>query len=277
MALRLMLAFLLLVAQGQQSEPPGQKGSESKKPYVEKSEKQFAFYPGGKLEVVAAAPGNIRIVGWRNASIRVEIEKVFFYLAPDQAQALSKRFPVHITNTQTSARISTSGSTQPAATMEVNVLVYVPGEKTDLNVKMVKGDLSVASVSGWVEATLEEGNVEARDLAGYFSGITKQGDLTVELSGPRWTGHSFTAATRRGSIDLKLPLDYSAVLQLETRDGKISIDYPEQIVQGEPVPLAVAAKKKIRSVSASIGAGGAPIRLTTFLGDIALKGSGREQ
>lgn len=277
MALRLMLAFLLLVARGQQSDPAGQKGSGSKNPYVEKSEKQFAFYPGGRLEVSAAAAGNVKIVGWQNASIRAEIEKVFFYLAPDQAQALSKRFPVHITNTQTLARISTSGSEKPGATMEVNLLVYVPRERTDLDVKMIKGDLSVASVSGWAEAILEEGNVEARDLAGYFSAITKLGDLTVELSGPRWTGHSFTAATRRGSVDLKLPLDYSAELQLETRVGKISVDYPDQIVQGEPVPLLVVAKKKIRSVNARIGAGGAPIRLTTLLGDIALKGSGRER
>jgi DUF4097 and DUF4098 domain-containing protein YvlB len=277
MALRLMLAFLLVVAQGQQSDPAGQKGSGSKNPYVERSEKQFAFYPGGKLEISAAAAGNVKIVGWQSASIRAEVEKVFFYLAPDQAQALSKRFPVHITNTQTLARISTSGSDKPGATMEVNLLVYVPREKTDLDVKMIKGDLSVASVSGWAEATLEEGNVEARDLAGYFSAITKLGDLTVELSGPRWTGHSFTAATRRGSVELKLPLDYSAQLQLETRGGKISVDYPDQIVQGEPVPFLVVANKKIRSLNARIGEGGAPIRLTTLLGDIALKGSGRER
>jgi DUF4097 and DUF4098 domain-containing protein YvlB len=277
MALRLILACLLAIAQGQQSAPSGQKGSGSKNPYVEKSEKQFAFYPGGTLEISAAAPGNVKVVGWQNASIRAEIEKVFFYLAPDEAQALSKRFPVHITNTQTSARISTSGLAQPGATMEVNVLVYVPRERTDLNVKMIKGDLSVASLSGWVEATLEEGNVEARDLAGYFSAITKLGDLTVELFGPRWTGHSFTAATRRGSVDLRLPLDYSAELQLETRDGKISVDYPEQIVEGEAVPWQVATNKKVRSVNARIGTGGAQIRLTTLLGDITFKGTGRER
>jgi DUF4097 and DUF4098 domain-containing protein YvlB len=161
--------------------------------------------------------------------------------------------------------------------MEVNVVVYVPRERTDVDIRMIKGDLSVGSFTGWVEATLEEGNVEARDLAGYFSAITKLGDLTVELTGPRWTGHSFTAATRRGSVDLKLPLDYSAELQLETRDGKISVDYPEQIVEGEAVPWQVAVNKKIRSVNARIGSGGSQIRLTTLSGDIDFKGSARER
>ena len=95
------------------------------------------------------------------------------------------------------------------------------------------------------------------------------------MSGPRWKGYGFTAATRQGSINLNLPIDYSAALQLETRDGKISVDYPDQIVQGESVPLQVMAKKKARSVSAPIGSGGASIKFLILSGDIAFKGSPR--
>ena len=109
-----------------------------------------------------------------------------------------------------------------------------------------------------------------KDLAGYFSAITKRGDLRVELSGPRWTGHGFTAATRLGSIELRLPSNYSATLQLETRDGNISLDYPDQVVQGESVALKVAEKKKARSINAPIGTGGPAIKLMTVSGNIAL-------
>lgn len=210
----------------------GPTGGASQAPYIERSENQFAFYPGGKLEINAAAPGSFKIAGWDNSSVRVEMERVFFYVSPEQAQALSKSYPVRITNTPTVARISSAGSPKPGAVMEFNAVVYVPRERTDLNIKMIKGDLSVSALNGEIEATIEEGNVEARDLSGYFSAVTKQGDVDVELQGKRWTGHSFTAATRRGAINLILPADYSAALQLETKDGRISVDYPDQIVEG---------------------------------------------
>jgi DUF4097 and DUF4098 domain-containing protein YvlB len=152
----------------------------------------------------------------------------------------------------------------------VNFIISAPREKTDLNVKMIQGDFSVASLNGWIEATIEEGNIEAKDLAGYFSALTKLGDLQIELLGKRWNGYGLTGATRRGSIRVILPADYSAALQMETKDGRIQLDYPDQIVNGESVPLTIAVKNKARSVSAPIGAGGAPVRLSTLSGDITL-------
>ena len=140
-----------------------------------------------------------------------------------------------------------------------------------MDIKLIKGDLSMASLNGSIEANIEEGNIEVENLAGYFSAVTKLGDLMVALAGPRWRGFGFTAATQRGSIDLTIPPDYSAALQLETKDGKISVDFPEQIVEGESVPLQVMAKKKACAITAPIGSGGAPIKLITASGDINLK------
>ena len=270
MSMQWMIGFLVLAAAWLQGQTPAQNGPDAKAPYVERSEKEFAFYPGGSIEISAAAPGNVKVAGWQNARIRIEIEKVFFYLSPDQARAASKQFPVSVTNTPTSVRVSTSGSRQPGTTMEVNLQVYVPAQKTDLAIKTIKGDLAIAGINGSMEATLEDGNLEAANIAGYYSAVTKRGDVTVELSGKSWIGHSFTAATRRGNVNLRLPSDFSATLQLETKAGNISIDYPPQIVDGESVPLQVLAKKLIRSVNAPIGAGGTTIKLMTQSGDIAL-------
>ena len=272
MAIRLILAFLLLASAWRQPEAAGQKASNLQSPIVVNTDKEFAFYPGGKIEISAAAPGSFTISGWDKALVRVEMEKIFFYVAAGQAQELEKRYPARVTYTPTSAKVSTTGSAKPDGTLEVNVRIFVPRERTDLNIKMIKGDLSVSALSGWVEASLEEGNIETRDLAGYCSALTKLGDLKVELSGKRWTGYGFTGASRRGAIDLTLPIDYSAALQLETGDGTISVDFPEQIVQGESVPLQVVSSKKKRSVSAPIGSGGSPIRLGTSIGNISLKG-----
>lgn len=263
-----LIALLALSAGSQQSQAGAQLGTAAVAPQVEKSQKEFAFYPGGSLVVSAAAAGNVKVVGWEKSAVRVEVERLFFYLTSEQAQAASIRFPVSITNTPTTVRISTLGAKLPEATMAVNLLVYVPAVSTDVAIRTNKGDISVADFNGSIELTLEEGNVEARNLSGYFSAVTKRGDLQVTLSGQHWTGHSFTAATQRGNIDLRLPADYSATLQLETRDGEISIDYPPQVVSGAAVQLQVLARKKARSVNVSIGAGGTAIKLMTSAGDI---------
>ena len=58
-------------------------------------------------------------------------------------------------------------------------------------------------------------------MAGYFSGSTLRGDIHVAMSGNRWRGSEFAALTQMGSADLQLPAEYSAALQLETRNGKV--------------------------------------------------------
>ncbi len=271
MAIRMILTCFILFGGWQQTKLPDPQRPGAMAPYVEKAEKEFAFYPGGKLEIRLAAPGSLKIIGWDRAAVRAEMEQIVYYLPPEQAKAHLQNYPAQVTWTQTSATVRTAGLKKPDGSLEVNVRIHVPQDRTDLVIAMIQGDLMVSGVSGWIEATLEEGNVEARDLAGYFSGVTKMGDWIVELSGPRWTGYGFTAATRKGSMNLRLPGDYSAALQLETKDGEISIDYPSQILHGETVSLQVASDKNTRSVSAPIGAGGAAIRLQTNSGNIVFQ------
>jgi hypothetical protein len=237
---------------------------------IEKIEKEFAFYPGGRLDISAALPGNIRIIGWPQATIRVEAEKIVRATDQDQAPELFKQIAVRITNTPTTARISIAAQ-PPGFYPEVRLVIYVPIQKTDMTIKMIQGDLSIASVRGSIEATLEAGNIEATDLAGYFSGLTKAGDLSVDLAGKRWAGYGLSAASRCGSVRLLVPADYSAVLQLETKEGRISVDFPDQLVDGEAVPLQAVARKKAQSLNAPIGSGGIPVRLATLSGNISVQ------
>jgi DUF4097 and DUF4098 domain-containing protein YvlB len=154
--------------------------------------------------------------------------------------------------------------------MEVNLTLHVPKHKTDIIIELIRGDLAVSGMNGWVEATMGEGNLEVRSMEGYFSVVTEAGDLDVELSGTRWYGHGFTAVTKLGSVNLRMPARFSAALQLETHDGDITIDYPEQLVDGEQVPLNFITRKKVRNLTATVGAGGAPVKLFTDRGDISL-------
>ena len=51
--------------------------------YVEREEKQFQFYPGGKMQIESEVPGDIRIVGWKQSSVRVEAEKTAYAPSPE--------------------------------------------------------------------------------------------------------------------------------------------------------------------------------------------------
>jgi len=107
-------------------------------------------------------------------------------------------------------------------------------------------------------------------MAGYFSCSTQRGDIRIEMSGNRWRGLEFAALTQQGSADLTLPAEYSAALQLETRNGKVVVNYPPRIVEGETVPPEIIIKKNSQSLKAAVGDGGAPIKLVTYSGDVTL-------
>ncbi len=266
-----LITFLVLsFARSQESQVPQQPPEHSPAPYVERDQRQFNFYPGGKLQIDTGVSGNVRVTGWERSSVLLQVERIIYHLPQDEARALAAKYPIVLRWTQTSATVRTSGPPQAAANMEMNLTLYVPRERTDIKAQILQGDLVIGAVNGWIEANLEDGSIEAKSMSGYFSAVTKQGNLDVEMAEKRWSGYEFSAATQRGSAALLLPADYSASLLLETRNGNIRVDYPEQTVDGESVPLLVTEKKNARSLSAKIGGGGARVKLWTASGDIAL-------
>jgi DUF4097 and DUF4098 domain-containing protein YvlB len=242
---------------------------QARTPYVEREEKQFNFFPGGKIEISAEAPGSLRVIGWQKASVRMEAEKIIYYLPAEQAKAEMQQSPVRVRWNQTSSSVRTVAA--PSAGLEINLTLYVPSDKTDIKAKINQGDFSIERVNGWVEATIsKEGSIEAKAMSGYFSANTLRGDISVVMDGDRWKGLEFAALTQQGSANLQLPVTFSAALQLETRNGKIVVDYPPQVVEGEPTPPDILIRKTSQALKASVGDGGAPIKLVTYSGDVRL-------
>ncbi len=238
--------------------------------YVEKEEKQFRFYPGGKILIASEVPGSIRIIGWKKGSVQVEAEKIVHGLSPEQAKKEIEKYPLRVRWNQTSSKIQVNGVPEDAVSLEYNLVVYLPGDRTDIKATISRGDISAEKVNGWVELATGTGDLGASSMSGYFFGTTEQGNIHVDMSGNRWKGLEFGASTRLGSIDLQLPEEYSAVLKLETMDGEVVVDYPPQTVDGEPVPLTVGIRKKAQALDTSVGTGGSPITLVTNAGDIRL-------
>jgi DUF4097 and DUF4098 domain-containing protein YvlB len=251
-------------------ETPKTSSTAPESPYVEREEKQFNFFPGGKIEVLTGVPGSLKIVGWKKGSIRVEAEKIIYYETTEKAKAFLQKSPLRIRHNETSVTVRAIAAPELPAILEVNYTIYVPSEKTDIRATIEKGDFSIEGINGWVEVTANEGSLEAKSMAGYFSGTTQRGDILVEMSGIRWNGLEFAAVTKQGSADIRLPKKYDAALQLEVRNGKIKVDYPNQVVEGEEIPPEILIRKNSQILKASVGDGGAPLKITAYSGDISL-------
>jgi len=251
-------------------EPPKTTASSPESPYVQREEKQFNFFPGGKIEILTGVPGSLKIVGWKKGSVRVEAEKIIYYETPEKAKAFLQKSPLRVRHNETSVTIRAIAAPEPPAILEVNYTVYVPGEKIDIRAGVEKGDFSIEDVNGWIEVTSKGGSLEAKSMAGYFSGNTLRGDIFVEMSGNHWNGLEFAAVTQQGSANIRLPRKYDAALQFETRNGKIIVDYPNQEVEGEEIPPEILVRKTSQTLKASVGDGGAPIKIASYSGDISL-------
>lgn len=266
----LVLALFLMIPalSAQESNPP--LPPPISEPYVEHEIKEFKFYPGGKIGISLEVPGNLKIVGWEKSSVRLEAEKIVYYLTTENAQAFLKTPPIRVRYTDTTSTIKASGAPAAPGILEINLVVYVPKGKTDLTLGVRQGDVSVENLNGWVEANIAEGNLEVASLAGYFSGRIQRGDIHADMSGRQWRGQEFSAITQEGGIELLLPEKYSAALQLNTRNGKITVDYPPQEVEGELTPPEIIKQNNAQLLKASIGDGGAPIKLSSSSGDISV-------
>ena len=238
--------------------------------YVEMQEREYKFYPGGRVGISLEVPGSLKIIGWDRGSVRMEAEKIVTGMTEEEAREFLKNSPVRVRYTNTTSTITATGMPPLPATLEVNLTVYVPKTRTDLMLGVKRGDLFVDTVNGWVEATIAEGNMEVVKPDGYFSGKTMKGNILVEMWGNQWRGHGFTAVTQEGHVDLLLPENFSAALQLDTRNGVITVDYPPQEVEGELLPPEVVIQKKTQQLKATIGDGGSPLHLGTQSGNVTL-------
>lgn len=246
-------------------------GLESAPVYTDIKEREYKFYPGGKIGISIEAPGDLKIVGWDRGSVRMEAEIKVYSLTQEKARELLEKSSIpRVRYTDTASTIQVTEASELKGVLKVNMTVYVPSAKTDIAVQLKKGDFAIENVNGWVEVTLAEGNMELSAMDGYFSGKTLKGNISANFTGSQWRGHGFTAVTHDGHIDLSLPEKYSATLQLDTRDGEITVDYPAQEVEGELIPIEVSTQKKTQQLKARVGDGGTPLILGTQSGNVSL-------
>jgi DUF4097 and DUF4098 domain-containing protein YvlB len=121
----------------------------------------------------------------------------------------------------------------------------------DVDVRDAKGSVRVTTGNGRVNVTTSEGPVEAR---------SGNGDIDVRMSSLK-ARQDMSFHTGSGSVRLTLPAGYNGELDASTGNGEVTSDFD----------LKVQGRMNPRRIRATIGEGGAMLRLSTGNGRLVLR------
>lgn len=216
--------------------------------------REFEVSTSGHLRVDATPNGGVSVYAWDRNEVRILAKVVV--RGEDGARAAEIADDISIS---TRGTIEADGPrTGRGESWSVSFRIWVPSSY-DLDLESRNGGLGVEGVEGTLDLLTTNGGIHLEDVAGDVSARTTNGGLSVVLSGSAWDGAGLDAQTTNGGVTLVVPDGYSAHLEAGTRNGGLTID----------VPITVSGRFG-RRIAADLGAGGAPIRVTTVNGSIRI-------
>jgi len=139
--------------------------------------------------------------------------------------------------------------------------VKITSVKGGAKLKSVSGDVSLTGCQGDVEAGSVSGEIELRDITGARRVKAKNVSGDIDYRGTIESEGRYTLESHSGDVTFSVPRDSSFELEAKTFSGEIDTAFPIQVI----------GKQKKRTLSGTIGEGGAWVELTTFSGDINIK------
>ncbi len=128
----------------------------------------------------------------------------------------------------------------------------------DVAARTGNGSVRVRDVVGRLRLSSGNGSLTLDRVGGDVEGSTGNGSVQATLAGRAWDGGGLPGAglalsAGNGSALLRVPSDYSARLDVRTGNGPLTVDFPVTL-QGRIDP---------RRLAVTLGAGGAPLRVST--------------
>jgi len=213
--------------------------------------------PAGRdvLVVDARSNGGIQVTGWDRDEIRIRARVEVWGGKQHKLRDALKKVRIDAGDTIRATGPKLKGRRGWA----VSYRIMVP-HRSNLDLTATNGTIHVADVDGRISAETSNGGLRFERLAGEVRGRTINGGVDVVLSGERWDGAGLDARATNGSVNVRVPGDYSAEFDAGTVNGGIRADFPVR-VEG----------KRGQRLRATLGDGGAAIRLETVNGNIRLR------
>ena len=214
---------------------------------------------GGVLTVDPGVNGGVDIIGWDRDSIAVTARIQVNARTEDDAQAIARDIRI-----EAAGRAVRAVGPDPLGRRQswsVSFIVFVP-RHTDLSLATENGPLSVREVSGRMQLSTQNGPLSLVGVGGDVRARAQNGPLMVKLTGARWDGTGLDAETMNGPADLRIPEGYNAKIDFGTVNGPMSVGFP----------LTVTINGRVTDrISTTLGTGGAPIRVVTTNGPMAVR------
>jgi hypothetical protein len=216
----------------------------------------FTVVAAGTMTVNAEPNGGIQVDGGPRSDIQV-LAKV---VAQAETRERARQIADAVNVTATPGNVSAAGPSGLGRRegWSVSYRLEVPTVSM-LALNTTNGGITVRDVDGQVEFRTVNGGVKLANLGGDVKGRTSNGGVDVDLEGPGWRGEGLDVETSNGGVHLRIPEQYSARLETGTVNGGLNIDFP-LTVQG----------RVDRQLSATLGSGGAPIRVRTHNGGVKI-------
>lgn len=220
--------------------------------------REIALSSGKALRVDGRQNGGVTVHGWDQTSTKVVAMIQSRARTAADAVLIGKQIAIASSNGEIRATgPSVDGDNEES--WSVSYEVWAP-RHTDLAVTARNGGISVDGIDAHVDLETVNGGLHLADVAGDVRGTTRNGGVTAELSGDRWTGAGLDLRTSNGGVHLLVPANYSARLETGTVNGHLDIGFPIT-VQGSFG----------RQISTQLGAGGATVRATTTNGGVSIR------
>jgi putative adhesin len=218
--------------------------------------RELTFASAGSLMVDASPNGGIKVEGAPRYDIQMRARVVATAMTEDRARQIASAVRIQPAGDRIEAD-GPSGLGQREG-WHVSYELSVPMQ-TNLSLKSTNGGVSIRDVEGRLEFTTTNGGVKLANVGGDVRGRTTNGGVDIELDGATWRGEGLDVQTSNGGVKIAIPDDYSAQLQVGTTNGGMNSDFP------------IAVKGRLnRDIDATLGGGGAPIRVRTSNGGVRI-------
>jgi len=206
------------------------------------------------LSIDAGMNGGVRVTGTDRKDVLVRATVHAWGGDEDAARAIAAQVVVRTDDT-----IRAEGPDQHGRDgWAVNYEVLTPRE-INLDLRSSNGGVAITNVRGDLQFATLNGGIALDGVAGNVSGRATNGPVSVKLTGPQWDGQALDVSTTNGPVRVQIPENYSARLETGTVNGPLHIDVP------------VVLKGNIgRSVSTTLGKGGALVRAETTNGPVSI-------
>jgi hypothetical protein len=210
----------------------------------------------GEVDVDAGLNGGISVESWDRDSVQVRVRVTAKARSEEKARELARSVTVALGPGKVRAQ---GPKPTNSAHWWVSYRVRVP-RRADLLLRAHNGPLAVRRVSGRIDMDVVNGPAALFELGGDVVCRVTNGPLVVTLAGGRWEGAELDAETVNGPLRLKIPKNYSAMLETGTVNGPLECNYP-LTVQGQIT----------KRLSAKLGSGGPRVRVVTTNGPAVIQ------